>query len=312
MSVSPPADARPHSVSTEWLLAPAGHPAFVFAHQDDETVAAGCIMRILVQGERGTFIWWTNGDGLAPAANMDPEAYARMRIAECSESLRRLGGSDRQKVDLESSEIENYRRLTHVAEGGRLRDQAFEYFLAEADRLEGAIRKADPDRVFVLAWQGGQPEHDLTHILTMRAVRKLRLETGRPIPVVGCPAYEYLIFCPMRFSPWYRGDVRYIYLSPEEMARKRYVLEAYPSQLGCFSKFEWVIRGLGWLSALRLKPFTPETFLSREEFGVVDPDLDYTRSTHRFEFLNYVLDDFEGIPVRYDTMVRPLAAFLLR
>ncbi|MCK6544965.1 PIG-L family deacetylase [Myxococcota bacterium] len=301
----------PAAVSTEWLLRPAGSPLFIFAHQDDETVLAGIIQRVLGDDARGTFVWWTNGDGLAPGSGFTPAEYAKIRIAESAEALRRLGGSERRKVDLESSEIENYRRMTHVALGGRVRDDALRYFLDEAERVERAIRAADPDRVFLLAWQGGHPEHDLVHLMTRRAIEKLRRETGRPIPIVQCPAYEYVIACAMRFKPWFHGDVRHIMLTPGELERKRSVIDAYPSQRALIEKFRRVITVVGWAGVLRGGRVTDEQYLSKEELGVVDPALDYTRSTHRLDRMNYMLDDFEGTPIRFSTMIRPVAELLL-
>ena len=306
-----PRSPRPEDVPTDWLLSPDGRPLFVFAHQDDEAVLAGIIRRIVEDDARGRFVWWTNGDGLAPGSGMTPEAYGAMRVAEATRALACLGASAARKTDLWSSEIENYRRLTHVALGGALAAEAQAYFHAEALRVEAAVRAADPDRVFVLAWQGGHPEHDLVHVMTARAVRRLRRETGRPIPIVQCPAYEYVIACALRFKPWFGGDVRRVTLSVEERAAKRAVFDTYPSQQALFQKFRAVLRVVGALSALRGRPLTVEDYLGEEQLGVVDPALDYTRSTHRLERLNYVLDDFEGTPIRFDTMVRPVAAALL-
>ncbi|MBI4815040.1 MAG: PIG-L family deacetylase [Deltaproteobacteria bacterium] len=312
MSSTPmtPSSADPDDVSSAWMLAREGRPAFVFAHQDDETVLAGLMHRIVGDGQRGTFIWWTNGDGLAPAVGADPSAYASIRVAEATESLRALGADPAHKVDLWSSEIENYRKMTEVALPKRSK-VALDYFRAEAGRLDAAIRRADPDRVFVLAWQGGHPEHDLVHLMTARTVRQLRRETGRPIPIIQAPAYEYVILCALRFKPWFRGDVRRFALSEEERAAKQRVFEAYPSQAALFEKFRWVIRGAGALSALRGKPFGTEVYLGTEQLGVVDPRQDYTASSHRLEALNYIRDDFEGTPIRFDTMIRPVAAALL-
>ncbi|MEQ9502597.1 MAG: PIG-L family deacetylase [Deltaproteobacteria bacterium] len=305
--------AKPDAVATDRLLQPVGRPLLVFAHQDDETVVAGSIRRILRGGgARPTFLWWTNGDGLAPGSGMHPAAYARMRMDEATASVVALGGDPSAKVDLGASEIENYRRLTHVAAGGTLGARAVDYFLAEAERVEAAVRHADPDRVFLLAWQGGHPEHDLVHLMTVRAIRKLRLETRRPIPIVHCPAYEYVIACALRFKPWFRGDVRRVELDDDQRAAKRRSFEAYVSQRGLFEHFERVVRTLGGVSRLVGRPFTVEDYLATEVFGVVEPDHDYTASSHRFERLNYMLDDFEGIPIRFDRMIRPLARELLR
>lgn len=306
-----PPSPSPSAVSTDWLLRPAGRPLFVFAHQDDETVMAGMIRRVVGADERGRFVWWTNGDGLAPAANVDPRRYARIRIAEASEALQRLGASAARKTDLESSEIENYRRLSHVAAGGARRSEAISYFVDQARRVEEAVRAADPDRAFVLAWQGGHPEHDLVHVMTARAVSRLRRETGRPIPLVQCPAYEFVIACALRFKPWFRGDCRSIQLSPAELAQKWRVFQAYPSQALLMGSFRRVIRVMGLAARLRGQRLTVEDYLSKEQLGVVDPALDYTRSTHWLEAFNYMLDDFEGIPIRFSTMVRPVIEALL-
>ncbi|MCA9555002.1 MAG: PIG-L family deacetylase [Myxococcales bacterium] len=306
-----PRSPRPEDVSTDWILRPGGRPLFVFAHQDDETVMAGLIRRVVEDDARGRFVWWTNGDGLAPGTGMAPEAYGAMRVEEATRALACLGASEARKTDLWCSEIENYRRLTHVALGGGLAVEAQAYFRAEALKVEAAVRAADPDRVFVLAWQGGHPEHDLVHVMTARAVRMLRRETGRPIPIVQCPAYEYVIACALRFKPWFQGDVRRVTLSVEERAAKQAVFEAYPSQQALFQKFRAVVRVMGTLSALRGRRLSVEDYLGEEQLGVVPPEQDYTRSTHRWERLNYMLDDFEGIGVRFDTMVRPIAAALL-
>ncbi len=307
-----PAIAMPDVVETDWILASEGRPLFVFAHQDDETVLAGAIRRILREGTaRPTFLWWTNGDGLAPGSGMHPAAYARMRMDEATASVVALGGDPADKVDLASSEIENYRRFTHVAAGGRLGARAIDYFLAEAERVEAAVRRADPDRVFLLAWQGGHPEHDLTHLMTVRAVRRIREATGRAIPIVHCPAYEYVIACALRFKPWFAGDARRVALDADQIAAKRKSFEAYVSQRGLFEHFERVVRVFGAASALIGRPFTVEDYLATEAFGVIEPHHDYTESSHRLERLNYMLDDFEGIPIRFDTMIRPLARELL-
>ncbi len=307
-----PISPYPSEVSTAWIEHPGGRPLFVFAHQDDETVIAGLIRRIVGDDERGTFVWWTNGDGLAPAANMSPDPYARLRIAECDEAVQLLGASTDRKIDLRTSEIENYRRFTHVGRAGPLRDRALEYFRHEAWRVEQVVRAADPDRVFVLAWQGGHPEHDLLHVMTACAVQRLRRETGRPIPLIQCPAYEFVIACALRFKPWFAGDQRRIVLSDEELAAKQGVFEAYPSQAQLMANFRAVLTTFGWAAVLiDSRRITPEDWVRVEELGVVDPSLDYRRSTHLFEALNYMLDDFEGIPIRFDTMIRPIVCDLL-
>lgn len=311
MDALPPI-ATPEIVPTAAIVAPRGRPLFVFAHQDDETVLAGIIRRILREGSaRPTFLWWTNGDGLAPGSGMRPEAYARVRIAEATASLRALGGDPADKVDLERSEIENYRLLTHLPGGGRPAARAIDDFLSEAERVEAVVRRAAPDRVFVLAWQGGHPEHDLVHLMTVRAVRRLRAETGRPIPIVQCPAYEYVIACALRFKPWFAGDSRRVALDADERAAKQRSFDAYVSQRALFERFRSVLHIAGAASGLLGRRQSVESYLATEQLGVVEPSHDYS-SSHRWERLNYMFDDFEGLPIRFDSMIRPLARELLR
>ena len=303
-----PQSPRPGDVSTDWLLRPEGRPLFLFAHQDDETVLAGMIHRILGGGGRGRFVWWTNGDGLAPEAKMEPSVYAAMRMREAEDAVATLGGSIEDKIDLRSSEIENYRRMTHVAQRGAVGDAALEYFRGEALRVEEEVKRADPDRVFVLAYQGGHPEHDLVHAMTARAVARMRKESGRPIPMVQCPAYEYTIAVALRFKPWFTGDRRRIQLGEKEREVKRRIFACYPSQKELFEKFRRAITAAGMLAG---RP-SAEEYLAIEEFGVVDPAYDYSQSTHRLERLNYMFDHFEGIPIRFDSMIRPIVQDILQ
>jgi hypothetical protein len=72
-----------------------------------------------------------------------------------------------------------------------------------------------------------------------------------------------------------------------------------------------VIRILGAASIVRGRRTSVENYLSKEEFGIVDPDLDYMQSTHRLDRMNYMFDDFEGTPIRFSTMLRPVAEALL-
>ena len=78
------------------------------------------------------------------------------------------------------------------------------------------------------------------------------------------------------------------------------------------ASFRRVIGVMCALDALCGRRCTVDDYLRTEQFGVVEPELDYARSTHRFERLNYMLDDFEGEPIRFDSMVRPVVDSLLQ
>lgn len=310
LKTSAPRSAMPAAVNSDWLLSRQGRPMFIFAHQDDETVMAGIIQRIAGDNKRGSFLWWTNGDGPAPAQHLSPLAYGQTRQTEATAALKCLGISKRRKFDLGCSEIEIYRQLTCVRHGGMAGQHALEFFGDQAVQIETQIRKFKPDRVFVLAFQGGHPEHDLLHAMVALALQRLRAKTGQALPLIQSPAYELSLLVALRFRPWFRGDRRFIQLSEKELAGKMASLRAHQSQTHVMLKFQTILGMWEKISGWRGRKLTLENYLAHEEFGVVDPNLDYAQSPQKFDRLNYMFDDFEKIPIRFSTMVRPVILFL--
>ena len=173
------------------------------------------------------------------------------------------------------------------------------------------VRRVNPDLVITLAWQGGQPEHDLCHFFTKLALDDLAREKGQRVPFVHFPAYEYTYALAMRFNPLYAGQRMRLQLSEEELARKWEIIGCYPSQNSLFRYFDWAFRfGFRPLSWLTGGPKTLEAFLSIEEFSPVPSGLDYRVRPHRFERLNYMFDDFEGTPVTFSGSILPVVRAL--
>ncbi|MBM4371835.1 MAG: hypothetical protein FJ098_09285, partial [Deltaproteobacteria bacterium] len=75
---------------------------------------------------------------------------------------------------------------------------------------------------------------------------------------------------------------------------------------------ERVIGGLGRVAALAGRGFTLEDFLRTEQFGPVDRDLDYGRSTHVLEAANYIRERHKGVKVRFDRHIREIALEMTR
>jgi len=290
-------------------LDPDRRHAFVFAHQDDELGSGGTISQLA--WKRGRFLWVTNGDGLAPMEGVDPQSYAELRIAEAHTSAGYCGVPPERIGDLRASEIEIYRRLTHVAAGGDRRREALDFFVALYDRVHAWLADTRPDVVWTGAWQGQHPEHDLTHVFTALALRSLRRARGAEIPLYEFPEYEFVILVPLRFKPWHRGVVHRVELDDAALATKMLLHSAYPSQVQLFKKFEGVIRLLGGAARLLGRGFSLEDFMRHEEFGPVPADRDYTADRHLHPALDYMLDDFEGTPIRFRTMIRPVVQELL-
>jgi len=278
----------------------------VWPHQDDEVMYAGLISRL---GPLVDFVWVTNGDGLAPEAGADPAEYASMRLKETDAVLETLGRPLDRRTNLAYSEITIYDRFADLTRAPERRDEVMAFFGEIADAVYREVARVRPQVVWVPAFQNGHPEHDLVHIVTALALRRLRSE-GQEIALYQVPEYEYLIFIPHRFHPRYKGIIHALQLTPEEAELKHRCLECYPSQMGLFRYFERIITGIGHSARLVGRGFTIEDFMALEQFGPVDRDMDYTRSTHAFEWANYINEKHDGVKIRFDRHIAEIAKAL--
>lgn len=278
-------------------------PLFLMAHHDDEISQAGVFQRV---GPNVRAVWVTNSDGLYFESEMSPEEYGRVRMAEGVNSVARAGIPESSTRCYGYSEVEIYRYLSELHSGRMKVQDAAGLFDRVRDSVVEAVFETNPDAVFTLAWQGGQPEHDLVHFFTALAVKKYRQETGRQVSFFHMPAYEYTILVAHRFHPLYKGQRMRIRLTDTEMNIKMAMIEQYPSQRRLFSDFEKVFRLVGKAGYLTGGPKNAEEWLATEEFGPVPEWLDYTRNTHLFDKCTYINDDFEGVPVTFSKSVLPL------
>lgn len=286
------------------LFNPDTRHAMVIAHQDDEIMYCGLIQRL---GADTRFVWVTNGDGLAPSVNAVPEEYAKLRKAESDEVLKVLGRSLDDRICLDYSEIEIYDNFIALEkQRGRWLD-TISYFQQIGRDVYRELKAHKPDVVWTSAFQNGHPEHDLAHILAALAIRQIEREEGRSIKLYQLPEYEYTILIPMRFHPLYKGVVHSIELTEKEYELKRRAMECYPSQKELFAKFEKVLTGISYALKIIGRGFDVEDFVGREDFGPVAKDMDYTKSTHKFEWANYMRDYHEGVKVRFDRQVAVIA-----
>ncbi len=278
---------------------------FVFAHQDDDLPYAGLLQRARRHAQ---VVWMTNGDGLAPAAGMGLEEYAELRNGEAVAAMRMLEYDRGQLHFLGHSELFFYPLFIDLKNArddesvpGPIRERA----VATARAIQASLRPLieEADVVWTLAWQGGHPEHDLTHYFTVRTVREVEAATGRTIPVYELPAYELTVAVPLRFAPWHRHERHRITLTSRELKRKEAAFSAYRSQAELTALFKRLIGLYGLLSTLRLRPFTFRGFAREEEFARVPVDRDYRKSTHRFEWFDYMFEDYEGDAVSFSKSV---------
>lgn len=283
-------------------------PLFMMAHHDDEVSQAGVFQRL---GPNLRAVWVTNSDGLYFESEMTPAEYGKIRMAEGVNSVAQAGIPESATRCCGWSEVDIYRWLSEINSGKRTMQEAAGYFDRIRDDVRQAVFDNRPDAVFTLAWQGGQPEHDLTHFFTALAIGEFERETGSRVAFFHLPAYEYTILVAHRFHPLYQGERLRIRLTDDEMAVKLRMIEQYPSQKRLFNDFQKVFRLVGLAGYVTGGPRNAEEWLSTEEFGPVPAGLDYSRNTHVFDKCTYINDDFEGAPVTFKGAIRPIVQWYL-
>jgi len=278
-------------------------PVLFLAHQDDEM---GCTWILQRLRDRMRVVFMTNGDGLAPAAGEDPVKYAEMRKQEARGSLETAGLKNGQVRFLGHSEIEIYRNLAKLKVAPRRLSEVMAFFEPIRRSVAEAVNEFQPDAVFTVAYQGGHPEHDLVHYLTSLALRNFQRDAETEVPLYHFPEYELTILIPMRFRPWFPGEKHWLELTPEEGLTKKKMAECYPSQRDLIRKFRRVV-GLLTLPLWIVSRENPiDRFFSREQISRVPADFDYRRPPYRLDFLNYVFEDFQGVPISFQECLRPL------
>ena len=304
--------ALPYTDLNEFLAAydRMERPLTVVAHQDDECTFSGVLQRA---ADRMHIVWVTNGDGLYFIAGVAPHQYGPVRMKEALKSAEAMGVDPANTECLAFSEVDIYRRLMYITKNPEAVLWLRPFFQRIADAVRERVFAYRPQCVLTCAYQGGNPEHDLTHYFTRLAVDDYERETGETVPFLHVPMYEYTVLVALRFNPFYRGLKWRYQLDEAQMERKRLQFETYPSQAGLFDKFRSVLSGVGKIGLLtRGKPLTAEEYLSIEEFGPVPEDWDYLQNPHKLDAANYIGDHFAQVPVTFDQSVRPIVAMFPR
>jgi LmbE family N-acetylglucosaminyl deacetylase len=284
-------------------------PVFLMAHHDDELSQAGLFQRL---GPFMQAVWVTNSDGLYFESDLTPPEYGVLRMKEGVASVAMAGIPESATRCYAYSEVEIYRWLSEINSGKTTMQAASAYFDRIRRDVRNAVFELQPDALFTLAWQGGQPEHDLVHFFTMLAVRDFEKETGHLIDFFHMPAYEYTILVAHRFHPLYRGERIRIRLTDAEMDIKLKMVAQYPSQERLFNDFQKVFKLIGKFGYVTGGPRNATEWLGTEEFGPVPRDIDYTKNTHVFDRCTYINDDFEGAPVTFKGSIKPIIEWYLK
>jgi len=139
---------------------------FVMAHQDDECLLSTRIAREIETGCDVHCVYLTNGE--VPTRGFD----GAVRDAECLRVLARLGVLRRHVYLLGTR---------HDIKAETLAERLPEAF----DLLETQTSRLPLQRIYCLAYEGGHPDHDATHLLTAA----LALKRGLALRTWQVPSY---------------------------------------------------------------------------------------------------------------------------
>jgi N-acetylglucosamine malate deacetylase 2 len=195
------------------------------AHPDDESVGCGVLLQRM---RHGILVFLTDGGPSDPyfwRKYGSREAYVRLRDREARDALGIVGVKD----------------VIYLAtpDGTRIQDQeAFHSLPTAFDSLNRLVAQYKPDALLTLAYEGGHPDHDSCSVLSYALRREIKL------PVWEVPLYHRATDgagVHQEFLPREGEDdaiVASIEATPEELERKRRMIDAYVSQPGIVSAFK--------------------------------------------------------------------------
>lgn len=124
---------------------------FVFAHEDDELSSVTIMKKLVEEGKNVYIIWITDGSGTANPEVREQESRKLMKLLGVpSENLFFLGFKDTKSI----------------------------YYLDDiVDKLKSFLREKRPSQIYVDAYEGGHPDHDVANFTTSQAVREMELSS---------------------------------------------------------------------------------------------------------------------------------------
>lgn len=231
----------------------------VLAHQDDEVAMAPSIARTVASGRPVHCFFLTDGGGKGnnPDLRNAESRTVLARLGVPAENLSFLG------TDLGIPDRALFRNLDRVFAG-----------------VEERTRSLDFDEIFCMAWEGGHPDHDASHLIALAVARRRGLLDN---------TWQYPIYNARnrrRFfrvmSPIPNGETRARRLRLGDGVRFAALGLSYPSQRlswlglipGMFVQLAVLRReaaSRASLDAVRLKPHEG-TLLSERRYGVGDAE----------------------------------------
>ncbi len=201
-----------------------GRTLVIVAHPDDEAVACGALLQRVREPH---VLFCTDGaplDSFFWKVHGSREAYSQLRQREARVANSMVGVSD---VEF----------LRSPLTGNMVIDQElFRHLPEAADGVREAIERVRPEALLTLAYEGGHPDHDSANFITSVMAREYRL------PAWEMPVYNLFHKDRRDFQTFMPAPRPAVVLNPtpEEIVRKRCMLESYGSQGHFLVRFDAV------------------------------------------------------------------------
>ncbi len=201
-----------------------GRTLLMVAHPDDEAVTCGALLQRVREPH---VLFCTDG------APLDPYFWTKYGSREAYRDLRRKEAA----VALGVVGVSHVEFLKSSRSGEPIVDQQLFQHLPEA--VEGVLEvidRARPRALLTLAYEGGHPDHDSVNFITHVVARE------RALPAWEMPAYTLFHKGKREFQTFLPAPQPVVVLhpTPEEVIRKRRMLESYVSQGNFLVNFDGV------------------------------------------------------------------------
>lgn len=199
-----------------------GRTLVIVAHPDDEAVTCGAMMQRMREPH---VLFCTDGAPLDPyfwKVHGSREAYSQLRQREARVANSLVG-------------VNQVEFMRSPRTGWMIIDQQlFEHLPDAAGGVRQAIERVRPEALLTLAYEGGHPDHDTVNFITSVMAREYSL------PAWEMPVYNLFHKDRRDFQTFMPAPhpATVVSPTPEEIARKRRMLESYGSQGHFLVRFE--------------------------------------------------------------------------
>jgi LmbE family N-acetylglucosaminyl deacetylase len=284
-------------------LAGSERPLLVLAHPGDELACSGILQRLQ---ERIQVVFVTNGDRTARIEGLDPARCAAIRRDEALQSLGTAGVPVDRIRFLGHSENEIYRHLARLRKAPLRLSEVVAFFESVRASAAEAVYEFRPEVTFTVGFHGGHPEHSLVHFFGALALYNYARDVETEIPLYQFPEYVLTALLPGRLGPGHTGQKYWMFLNGQELKTKKRMADCYGSRRQAFKRFRRLVGFLNLPQLVIRRENPSDTFFAREQVSRVPRDFDYRRVPYRPGLLDYILEDFEGIPITFQDCIRPL------